>query len=410
MTTLALIQARMSSTRLPGKVLAAIAGEPMIVRVVERVRAATAVDRTVVVTSERPDDDPLVAALERRAIPVFRGSLEDVLDRFYRAAQHLGGETIVRITGDCPLIDPAVIDRVVGVHHAVGAEYTTNTLRYTYPDGLDVEVMAFPALARAHAEAQRPSEREHVTPYLRDPARFRIVNVEHEVDLSPRRLHWCVDTADDLAFVRAVYERLGERPAFGMAEVLALLDREPRLLEIQATKLPNEGYFRSLYHEADPSADLRPEPGRFVRSDGPFVIDEHGVAYLDYDQSLAPAAIDFARAEEMKWLGQRLNDGLNALANEAGLGGRIIAGGHPLAAVLHFADEAGHDDPLLARLFAREAAKRGVIVRRRHFLTAWHDHRAIELTLLAYAGALKRLAGWLVDGDQRNAVQARRAQ
>jgi hypothetical protein len=303
-----------------------------------------------------------------------------------------------------------VIDRVVRVHQAVGADYTTNTLRYTYPDGLDVEVLSFAALARAHAEAQRPSEREHVTPYLRNPARFRIVNVEHEVDLSARRFHWCVDTADDLAFVRAVYERLGEQPSFGMEAVLDLLDREPRLLEIQAPKIPNAGYFRSLYQEADPSANLRPLPGRFVRADGAFVVDEHGVTYLDYDQSLAPAAIDFARAEELKWLGQRLIDGLNALASEAGLGARIAAGGHPLAAVLRFADAAGHDDPLLARAFAREAAKRGVIVRRRHFLTAWHDQRAIDLTLVAYAGALKWLAGWLAANDRRQAARARRAQ
>jgi spore coat polysaccharide biosynthesis protein SpsF (cytidylyltransferase family) len=398
MTTLALVQARTSSSRLPGKVLADIAGRPMILRVVERVRATPCIDQTMVVTSDRPDDDPLAALLAAFDVPCFRGSLDDVLDRFYTAARQVGGDTIVRITGDCPLIDPLVIERVVGAHFASGADYTTNTLRYTYPDGLDVEVFSFAALERAHREARKPSEREHVTPYLRNAERFRIQNVEHTPDLSPRRLQWCVDTADDLEFVRAVYGRLAGRPRFGMTDVLDLLDREPQLLALQGRKISNEGYYRSLYLEADASRELRPLPGRFVHADGAWVVDEHGVRYLDYDQSLAPAAIDFARAEEMKWLGQRLADGLHALAAAAGLAGRIACHGHPLASFLRFLGDDGADDPLLAALFSQEAAKRGVIVRGRHFLTFWHDHQAIEATLVAYAGTLKRLAGWRAEG------------
>ncbi|MCS6800882.1 MAG: NTP transferase domain-containing protein [Chloroflexota bacterium] len=413
MTTLALIQARLSSSRLPGKVLADIGGRPMILHVVERVRAAATVDRVVVVTSDRADDDPLAALLARCALPYFRGSLEDVLDRYYRAACHYGGETIVRITGDCPLIDPAVIDTVVRAHHASGADYTTNTLRYTYPDGLDVEVFSFAALERAHREARKPSEREHVTPYLRNPERFRVKNVEHAVDLSPRQLRWCVDSADDLTFVRAVYARLGGRPLFGLNEVLALLEREPHLLSLQATTVSNEGYYRSLYREAELSAGRFPLPRRLVRAEGPYVIDEQGVAYLDYNQSLGPAAIDFARAEELKWLGRRLNDGLRALAFEAGFGDRLTVSGHPLAAVLHFRAEDGAEDLLFAAQFSQAAARHGVIVRGRHFLTKWHDYQAIEATLAAYAGVLKWLAARhraSGRGRRREGAGVRRAQ
>ncbi|GIW07980.1 MAG: hypothetical protein KatS3mg060_2785 [Dehalococcoidia bacterium] len=413
MTTLALIQARTSSSRLPGKVLADIGGRPMILRVVERVRATPSVDRTVVVTSDRPDDDALAALLANSDVPCFRGSLDDVLDRFYRAARHFGGDTIVRITGDCPLVDPIVVERVLRAHRASGADYTTNTLRYTFPDGLDVEVFSFAALELAHTEATKPSEREHVTPYLRNGDRFRVHNVEHVVDLSGRRLQWSVDTPDDLEFVRAVYARLADQPAFGMSDVLALLEREPLLLTIQREKIPNEGYYRSLYQEADANAALRPLPGRLVRAEGATVVDEHGAVYLDYDQSVKPATIDFARVDEMRWLGQRLAAGLHALAREAGLAGRIVSSGHPLAAFLRFIAEDGSDDPILGALFSQEAAKRGVIVRNRHFLTVWHDHHAIEATLAAYAAALKQIASWMAEGHlagRLDVAPARRAQ
>lgn len=230
MRVVAVIQARMSSTRLPGKVLLDIGGETMLSRVVHRTRAAS-LDEVVVATALGPADDPIVWECEKLGVAAFRGSETDVLDRTYRAAQESQAEGIVRITSDCPLIDPQVIDRVVGAFRQARPDYASNVLQRTYPRGLDTEVMAFHALERAWLEASEPYQRVHVTPYFyQNPARFRLLSVVHESDYSQTR--WTVDTADDLAFVRAVYERLGNERGFGWLEVLALLEREPALAEL----------------------------------------------------------------------------------------------------------------------------------------------------------------------------------
>lgn len=221
---LAILQARMSSQRLPGKVLADVAGAPMIARQVERLRRARRIDRLVVATSDRPDDDPLAAVCADLALPVFRGSLEDVLGRFQGAAEAFGpATTIVRLTADCPLCDWGVIDRVVDAHLAGGFDYTNNvTPVRTFPHGLDAEAMTAQALANAAREAADPYEREHVTPFLyRRPERFRLGTVTSE---HPRpELRWTVDTPQDLDFVRHVYAELyAANPAFGSEAIAAL--------------------------------------------------------------------------------------------------------------------------------------------------------------------------------------------
>lgn len=249
----AIVQARMGATRLPGKVLEDIAGAPMLVRVVDRVRAAKGIDDVVVATSDRPADDAVAALCEARGIPCFRGHETDVLARFHGAATSRGASVVVRITADCPLMDPAVLDKVVAAfRRGVGGEpvdYATNVLRYTYPDGLDVEVFSFAALDRAFREAKDPVEREHVTPYIRTSGKFRVTGVENETDLSRHQYRWTVDEPADLAFIRAIYDRLGGTAGdalFGMAEVLALFDREPQILAIQSSSMKNEGYYTSI--------------------------------------------------------------------------------------------------------------------------------------------------------------------
>ncbi|GIW10393.1 MAG: hypothetical protein KatS3mg061_1450 [Dehalococcoidia bacterium] len=374
MAPLALVQARYSSSRLLGKVLAPIAGVPMLLRVVARVRQAATLTQVVVVTSDQPSDDAVVACCTAAGVPVFRGALADVLDRFYRAACQFGGDPIVRVTADCPLIDPAVIDQVVRAYQQGGVDYATNTLPPTYPDGLDVEVFSRAALARAHAEARRPSEREHVTPYLRQAPGLRRLNVAHVPDLSPRGLQWSVDTAADLAFVRAVYAHLGEG-SFGLPEVLALLEREPVLHTIQPARISNEGYYRSLYREAQ--AERSTAPGSDVAS-----------LLIDFTR---PGAATPA-GETLTWLGQRLQDGFNALAAEAGLGGRVASAGPPLAARLHFRDAQGRPDAALAARFRWEAARRGIRVRDRHQLHPDHSYQTIEQALRAYAAVFHALA------------------
>jgi glutamate-1-semialdehyde aminotransferase/spore coat polysaccharide biosynthesis protein SpsF (cytidylyltransferase family) len=247
----AVIQARMGSSRLPDKVLEPILDKPMLQHVVERVRRARTVDKVVVATTDRPADDAVEAFCRAHRIDVFRGSEEDVLDRFYRASSAFGADIVVRITADCPLIDPIVMDKVV-IRALAGdhVDYVTNRLRYTYPDGLDVETVSFTALEKAWKEARLPADREHVTSYIRNPERFRMASVENETDLSPRNLRWTVDEPSDLQFVRSVYQRLGGNGnRFGLPEVLALLDREPDLARINAGGVRNEGFYRSLARE-----------------------------------------------------------------------------------------------------------------------------------------------------------------
>jgi len=248
MTTAAIIQARMSSTRLPGKVLLDIAGHPMLWHVVRRARKARLVDRVVVATSDRPEDDSIEAFCRQGHVDCFRGDESDVLDRFYGAARAFHAQVVVRLTADCPMLDPGVIDRVVAAYRRGGFDYVSNSVDRTYPDGLDTEVFSFVALERAWREARWTSEREHVTPYIwKHPELFRVSAVRQEVDLSAVR--WTVDEVADLEFARAAYRHFGTRD-FGMQEMLALLREQPRLADINAGRTVNEGYEKSLREDA----------------------------------------------------------------------------------------------------------------------------------------------------------------
>lgn len=236
MRSVAIIQARTGSTRLPGKVMMDLAGEPMLVRVVNRSRRAARVDEVVVATTTLAADDVIARLSAERGWPCFRGSEADVLDRYYRAALTHRAELIVRITSDCPLIEPTIVDRVVDVFLAgqPRLQYVSNAVpRRTFPHGLDMEAVRFDALEEAWKSDQNPAWREHVTPYVnRNPDRFPSALVSHDRDCSSMR--WTVDTADDMRFVRAVYERFGGRDDFGWREVLQLLEREPALMSINS--------------------------------------------------------------------------------------------------------------------------------------------------------------------------------
>lgn len=220
---LAVLQARMSSTRLPGKVMKPILGVPMIGRQIERLRRCETLDRLVIATSDQPDDDPLAAYGESLGVSVFRGSLTDVLGRFHGAVQaHGPADTVVRLTGDCPLADWSVIDRVVHAHRDGGFDYTSNVAERTFPHGLDVEVVRAEALATAWREAADPYEREHVMPFLyRRPERFRLGSVTGPQNRAA--LRWTVDLPSDFTFVEQVYAALyPQNPAFTSDDVAAL--------------------------------------------------------------------------------------------------------------------------------------------------------------------------------------------
>ncbi|MFT4253643.1 MAG: glycosyltransferase family protein [Caulobacter sp.] len=222
---IAVLQARMSSTRLPGKVLADLVGAPMILRQIERLRRIPSLDRLVVATSEDASDDVLAETLEAAGVDLFRGPLDDVLARFAGAVAGFADDDLVlRLTADCPLADPDLIQRLLDHHRAVGADYsaTTHPSR-TYPIGLDAELTSAGLLRLAAREAADPYEREHVTPFFyRNPERFALDGVMQDADESAVR--WTVDLPSDLAFVREVYGALyAANPAFTSDDVRALV-------------------------------------------------------------------------------------------------------------------------------------------------------------------------------------------
>lgn len=232
MKVVAIIQARMGATRFPGKVMEDLAGDPMLARVVNRTRRAQTLNSIMVATTTQPADDVIVNLCETQGWPFFRGSEEDVLDRYYQAALAFQADVIVRITSDCPLIEPEIIDQVVNkfLDYYPDVDYVSNSLQRTFPQGLDVEVISFDALRKAWQEDHNPKWREHVTPYIRrHPEKFRIRNLANDTDYSNMR--WTVDTIEDFTFVRKIYEHF-RGDTFNWEEVLQLLEDHPEWLEI----------------------------------------------------------------------------------------------------------------------------------------------------------------------------------
>ena len=243
---LAILQARVTSSRLPGKVLKPIMGRPMLALQIERVLQAKQIDQLVIATSTDPSDDDLENLCRQINILCFRGSLNDVLDRFYQAAKSWQPQHVVRLTGDCPLIDPEIIDAVIDFYLAGGYDYAANSVQPTFPDGLDVEVFRFSLLEQAWKEATLSSQREHVTPFIhQQPERFRIGHYQNAEDLS--HLRWTVDEPEDFDLVTRIYELLYPlNPKFRMMDVLAQLQQRTDLVTINQKFERNEGLKKSL--------------------------------------------------------------------------------------------------------------------------------------------------------------------
>lgn len=232
MKTIIIVQARMTSTRLPGKVLLPLAGEPMLMRLMERLRRVQRADGIVIATTTNVTDDPIAAMCAQQGVPCHRGSELDVLSRYADAARLHAADVVVRITSDCPLIDPALIDQLIAVYEEGDSDYVSNMLPPTWPYGMAVEVFSATALAQAHAEATQDAEREHVTPFIYwHPQRYRLRNVASPVALSHHR--WTVDTPEDYELVRRLFDHLlPTNPHFTQADVLALLDAHPDWIAI----------------------------------------------------------------------------------------------------------------------------------------------------------------------------------
>ena len=251
----AFIQARVSSTRFPGKVLREILGRPMLELQIERVRLCKAIDRIVVVTSTNSEDQKIVDLCKKISTDVFCGNLENVLDRFYQAAKRFQPTHIVRLTGDCPLIDPAIIDDMIYLYLKTKSDYGTNCMPPTYPDGLDAEIFSFQTLELASKEAVLPSHLQHISPFFEgQPDRFKIANLASSEDNS--RLRWTVDEPEDFEFVKVVFETLyPKKNAFSTNDIIKLLKEKPELACLNQKFSRNEGL-----------AKAREEDKKFLRS------------------------------------------------------------------------------------------------------------------------------------------------
>lgn len=314
----------------------------MLWRVVDQVRGAQTVDKVVVATTDKPEDDSIAALCEGEGIPCFRGSEDDVLDRFYQAAKTHQADAVVRVTGDCPLIDPLVIDKVVTHFQQSACDYASNVLRYTYPDGLDTEVFSFSALEMAWREASNPTDREHVTPYLRSK-RFRTANVESDAPVAPGSYRWTVDHPGDLEFVRKTFAELRSKKHFGYRDVLDLMKARPDVAAAQCETISNQGYYRSLYAQARAGAAPRLPlekskewserskkviPGcaqtfskgstQYVQGVAPIFLergqgcrvwDVDGNEYIDYVQGLLPNILGYAHEEVNRAVVAQLGEG-----------------------------------------------------------------------------------------------------
>lgn len=233
MSVVAIIQARMGSTRLPGKVLMDLGGETVLARVVGRLQRAQLVSKIVVATTDSAADDAIVQECHRLQASSFRGSEIDVLDRYYQAARVCAASTVVRITSDCPVIDPQLVDETIRVFQQRHGDYASNAFPRTHPRGLDTEVFTMAALERAWRDAHEPYEREHVTPFFYEhPELFRLVSLRGPIDYSQYR--WTLDTAEDLELLRTIYARFGNKDDFSWGEAVQLMEREPELAELNS--------------------------------------------------------------------------------------------------------------------------------------------------------------------------------
>lgn len=246
-----IIQARVGSSRLPGKVLMMLEDKTVLEHVVDRCRAAHNVTEVIVATTNKEADLPICDLVKNIGVKYFRGSEEDVLDRYYQTALKFQADHIVRVTSDCPVMDPHVIDQIVARYQEQLPDYCSNTIDRTFPDGEDIEVFSFSALKQAWSKAEKPSEREHVTPYIRShPDQFRLESFKLDRDLNQKR--WTLDKEEDFEFLKILYQNLyTEDPLFGMKRILDFLEENPKVEDINSSVVKDEGYVKSMKEDQE---------------------------------------------------------------------------------------------------------------------------------------------------------------
>lgn len=415
MKTVAIVQARMGSTRLPGKVLRPIAGVAMLELLLARLACARELDEIVIATADDAANAPLAALAARLGYRCVAGSERDVLDRYVQAARAAEADVVVRITGDCPLVDPALVDTAIERFRQSAVDYFTNTLPPTYPDGLDIEVFTHAALERAAAEAQSAHDREHVTPYLRQPGRFRTGGMQHPQDLSA--LRWTVDEAADLDVIERVFAYFSPDIHFTWQQVLQLQQSSPELFAANRQYQRNEGATmgsgQKLWKRAKqviPGGNMLlskraemflPEqwPAYFSKAKGCRVWDLDGNEYVDMSiMGIGTNTLGYGHPEVDAAVRQTVDAGNMSTLNcpeEVYLAERLIAL-HPWADMVRFARTGGEANAIAIRIARAAAGRSKVAICGYH---GWHDWY-----LAANLGGEEGLAGHLLPGLDPNGV------
>lgn len=409
MTTLAIVQARMGSTRLPNKVLRRVRGVPMLSLLLGRLRGAKRLDGIVVATTVEGADDQLAAYLAAQDVPTFRGSATDVLDRYYQAALTYRGDIIVRITADCPLVDPALVDRVVETLQHEGADYVSNTAPPTFPDGLDVEAFTIAALSQAWRDATTAFDREHVTPFMKCAPTLRRINLTNATDLSAGR--WTVDEPEDLAVIQGVFDHFAPHTDFGWEQVAALEASHPELFDANRDIARNEGATlnsgQKLWRRAKrviPGGSMllskRPEmflpgkwPAYFSRAKGCRVWDLDGAEYIDMSyMGIGTNLLGYGRDEIDDVVREVISLGNMSTLNcpeEVELAERLVEI-NPWADMVRFARTGGEVNAIGLRIARAATGRDAVAICGYH---GWHDWY-----LAANLGDDTNLAGHLLPG------------
>ncbi len=411
----AIVQARMGATRFPNKVMRPIGAVPMIGLLLQRLARAHRIQQIVLATSEDPRNAPLVKYIRELGYEAYQGSESDVLDRYFQAARNVGADVVVRITGDCPLIDPALVDEVIAKFLSSGVDYASNTCPATYPDGLDTEVFSFSALARAHAEAATPHQREHVTPYMREGGQFRTLNYSYSDDHSRER--WTVDEPEDLDVVAAVFAHFQPRIDFSWLDVLALRAGDPAIFAPNQYLVRNQGAQlgtgQKLWKRAKrviPGGNMLlskraemflPEqwPAYFSKAKGCRVWDLDGREYVDMSlMGIGTNILGYGHPEVDAAVRATVDAGNMSTLNcpeEVYLAERLVEL-HPWAAMARFARSGGEANAIAIRIARAASGRHKVAFCGYH---GWHDWY-----LAANLGDDTRLAGHLLPGLQPNGV------
>jgi glutamate-1-semialdehyde 2,1-aminomutase len=415
MKTVAIVQARMGSTRFPNKVTKRIRGTPLIELLLDRLRRSKELDQILLATSSATVNEPLAALVRALGYIVYCGSEQDVLDRYYQAAKQVGADIVVRITGDCPLVDPELVDNVISAFKGGNVDYACNNYPPTYPDGLDVEVVSFQALEAASKEAVRPTEREHVTSYIRESGRFRTLTLKHSEDLSGER--WTIDEPVDFEVVAAVFEYFHPRTDFEWREVLQLRFDQPDLFEANRGLIRNEGAIMStgqkLWKRAKrviPGGNMLlskraemflPEqwPAYFSKAKGCRVWDLEGKEYIDMSiMGIGTNTLGYGHPEVDEAVRATIDAGNMSTLNcpeEVYLAEKLMEM-HPWAQMARFARSGGEADAIAVRIARAASGKDKVAICGYH---GWHDWY-----LAANLGDEKNLVGHLLPGLEPNGV------